>query len=206
VPAPAAQDEPSPLGGSEPQPRIGESSLELGDLSVDIEATDARRKLEAFTGNVAPDVVREITFALLTARAPRPTRTRSQVAALPPGLPVSLSPGRAPGSLQPPESADSDDGQTEITYELADGAAHTRGHFTWPRSPIPAESFADGLLEDLEAGLERGCARARLPTFAVFDPGGVSPLDAHPDTQANVARDLGRALEELRSGACPDAR
>jgi hypothetical protein len=139
-----------------------QSALVLDGPGVDYAATDAARKPESFTGNVAADLVREIAFVLLTARAPTPKRSRLQAVALPPGLPVTLSPGKGVASMLPQEPWSGSSAQTKITYELVGAGAPVRGEFTWPDSYVPAEEHADVLLRSLEAGLERGCARAGL--------------------------------------------
>jgi hypothetical protein len=183
------------------------SALVLAGPSVDFDGTDAARKPEAFTGHVAADLVREVAFVLVTARAPAPMRSRLQALPLPPGLEVTLSPGHGVASMLPPEPWYGTSAQTQITYELVGAGAPVRGAFTWPDSSVPAEDHADVLLRALEAGLERGCARAKLPTgIWVADGGGVSTIDADPQRQGKIAGELDRALEALRSNACPDAR
>jgi len=183
------------------------SALVLDGPGVDYAGTDAARKPEGFTGNVAADLVREIAFVLVTAGAPTPKRSRIQAVALPTGLEVTLSPKAGVASMLAAEPWYGTSAQTKITYELVGAGPPARGDFTWPDSYVPAEDHADVLVRILEAGLERGCARAKLPAnLWVADRGGVSPIDADPRRQLAVASELDRALDALRSKACPDAR
>ena len=184
------------------------TELVLEGIGVDHDAVDAKRSPEAYAGNVAPGAVRELAFVLLTSKAPVPMRPISMSVVVPDELEVTLSP-RAPGftfSTEPPEWHSS--AQTSIAYTLLDnGKLVAEGEFTWPDSSAPAEQYADDLLTMLEGGLERGCARAKLPARLGKSGGAViSPIDADQGRQVVVSQSLERALEGLRPKACPGAR
>src|SRR5262249_47387672 len=104
--------------------------------------------------------------------------------------------------------------QTTLFWSLlAQNKTVATGELTWPDSSNRVEEHADRLVRALEAGLERGCAPARLPASvtsrkqgAKDAATGVSPIDADAAGQSVVAQSLNVALDRLRPSACPDAR
>jgi hypothetical protein len=176
------------------------SELVLTGPAVDFAAVDAKRNLEAFTGNVSATLVRELAFILVTKGAPRPMRSKPQAFILPDDLAFSLTPEKPGFTFPPLDTKWADSSQTTISFSLIDrGALIADGSFTWPGSWEPSEDYADKLVVDLEAGLERGCARAKLPVLlgkAVST--GTSGIDADPARQVGVSGALHRALEDLR--------
>jgi hypothetical protein len=186
------------------------SALVLAGPNVDLASTDARRQSESFAGRVAPDQVRELAFVLLTRSALAEVRLQVEAARVPEGMPFTLAATAKPDRLGDGRSGWASSAQTEIAYALVDGVAtRHEGHFTWPNSSDRADDYADHLVQILEAGLEQGCAPARLP-LAIGHGGAresaVSRLDADPARQADVFADLDRALARLRAKACPDAK
>ncbi len=98
---------------------------------------------------------------------------------------------------------------THLTYTLVErGRSVASGTFLWPSSWQPSEQHADALLHELEAGLERGCARAKLPSIGHGVATGASSIDADPKQQVGVSRDLERALAALSvdKNVCTGAR
>jgi hypothetical protein len=178
---------------------------------VDFGGTDAKRKLEAFAGRVAPDQVRELAFVLVTSKAVKRSRAL-HIVAVPDRIELELTP---PGDGRDSFGSGSGHGwgssaQTQIAFALVDeGAVKAQGDFTWPEASDPVDDHASELVRVLEAGLVRGCAPARLPRGLLARPigqGGVSRIDADPARQASVHDELARTLEALRKQACPNAR
>jgi hypothetical protein len=76
----------------------------------------------------------------------------------------------------------------------------------WPTSWREVDTHADGLLRVLEAGLQPGCAPARLPAnVARGKHGTIHPIDADPKAQIDVFADLARRLEGAKK-VCPNAK
>jgi hypothetical protein len=187
-----------------------ESALVLGP-HVDFGAVDARRVPDAYTGRVAADQLRELTFLLVTRTALVERRARATRVTVPPDIPFALSPHESSGfgastSLRGFRGSSA---QTLIAYTLVDGGRTlAEGHFTWPDASELIDDHADDLVRVMEAGLVKGCAPAKLParlTVAAASTGHVSRIDAEPKRQAAVHGDLDRALDGLRTRACPGA-
>jgi hypothetical protein len=186
-----------------------ESELVLGE-SVDFAAVDAKRKPEAITGTVVAEQVRELAFALVTQPAVSSARTKPRIEPIPEKIGLTLTPVEAQASVPlevgPPSWWSS--AQTSIAFALVvDGKTLARGDFMWPHSARATDRHAIALVDVLEAGLERGCAPARLPGGLGTGPiGGTSELDADPARQDATYRQLATALEGLRAKACPGVR
>ena len=181
------------------------SALVLEGAGVDFAAVDRQRKPEALTGNVLAEAARELAFVALTGRAIHRTRSHLTLVPVPETLAVTLSPRPAGFAYGPPDLRWGTSAQTELSFVVVDGDKLVAdGSFTWPDSWLPAESRADSVLVALEAGLEKGCPRAKLPArLGRSTSSGASPIDADPGRQVGVASDLDRALEGLRVRACP---
>jgi hypothetical protein len=182
-----------------------EGALALAGAAVDVAAVDRKRKPETYSGNVAAELVRELAFVLVTASAPRPTLSRTHVLTLPPDLPLaltSLQPGFVFDHVPDPMAVRASS-QTSLTYTLLDGGRSVaEGTFTWPWSWHPSEDRADDILRNLESGLERGCARAKLPAIGRGVATGASTLDQSPARQVQVSKELHLALEGLGKPGC----
>ncbi len=159
---------------------------------------------EAYTGKVAAEHVRELAFFLLTRAAVVETRTSTQYAVIPPALPRTLGSGTYSGEIDWGRLFVSDSGQTTIAWTYLDGATRASGTFTWPDSYDWIESHADALVRVMEAGLVKGCAPAKLPPKAELagKVGGVSAIDADPDSRAARFAELDKRLDGLRGKAC----
>jgi hypothetical protein len=165
---------------------------------------------DAYTGRLAPDQVRELTFMLLARRAFVPVRTWTTKATVPSGIPIALPPAGTP----PPDPEKwphltwADDGQTEIAYAYVDGAARVQGTFTWPAAADWRDTYLDELLAVAEAGLVRDCAPAKLPATSVLigPAGSISQIDASRAEQDAEDHALDALAETLRSKACRGAR
>jgi hypothetical protein len=187
-----------------------ESALVLGGpvetFGVDRAATDAKRKPEAFTGNVAADAVRELAFVLQTIGVPRPVRTHAILVPVPEALEVTLSARPPRFAFEIPASFGQSSGQTSIGWSLVDGGRLVDdGRFTWPGALDPGEDHADGVVRVLESGLDRGCPRARLPErLGKAAVTGVSTIDADQGALVGVGAELERELVllGLRSPPC----
>lgn len=180
------------------------SALVLAGTEVDVAASDAQRKPEVYAGKVSRDEVREIAFVLLTAKAVRSIRSEARIKILPPEVELSLTRGSI-ASVEPQPFEWRSSAQTELAWTLVDeGRVLAKGSLTWSGSADAAQQHAADLVKVLEAGLERGCAPAKLPTGIVRGASGwVSPIDARPDAQRVVFGRLADALEALRD-VCKD--
>ncbi|MDI1444332.1 hypothetical protein QHF85_09805 [Polyangium sp. 6x1] len=92
-------------------------------------------------------------------------------------------------------------GQTSIQFEIHDGKSTlVSGTFVWPDAFSVGDQMADDLVVSAETTFREGCPRAALP--AGLSPaktlGGVSRIDASPDTLRKNADDLSAAFGELR--------
>lgn len=186
-----------------------ESGLVLNGPSVDFDAVDKQRKPSVFTGSVVIDQVRELAFVLATGSAVRPERREIQVVPIRDELPITFTAGRgAAAPFDVPEAKWWMSSQTSIAYELVDdGVILASGSLTWPDSWQAVESYADRLVEVLEAGLVRGCAPARLPPgMARGRQGAIHPIDADPRAQADVFETMASALDGLGKNVCPTAK
>ncbi len=159
---------------------------------------------DAYTGKVAAEHIRELAFFLLTRAAIVETRTRTQYAVIPPALPRTLGSGKYSGQIDWGRTFVSDSGQTTIAWTYFDGATRANGTFTWPDSYDWIESHADALVRVMEAGLVKGCAPAKLPSKAELAGkiGGVSAIDAEPNSRAAMFTELEKRLDGLRVKAC----
>lgn len=169
----------------------------------------AQRGTETMTGQVAPDHVRELAFALLTRKAIVKVRTDVSYAAVPAGVPLSLAPPSSAlnvagwGELSWASSA-----QTQLAWTYTDPTRGTRasGDFTWPSSSDWVEEHIDGLVRIAEAGLVKGCAPAKLPAPSTAAPGRVSSIDVDPAQHQALNKELEARLESLRPRACAGAK
>jgi hypothetical protein len=186
-----------------------ESALALrSGGAVDLAATDRTRRIEAYTGAVSPEQLRELAFVLVTAEAVLPTRAM-EVVDVPGGLPLALSSGGELASGFGVGHHWGSSAQTRIAFTLVDGASPVAlGDFTWPYASDPVDDHAAGLVRVMEAGLIRRCVAAPLPdaVLAADAAPAVSHRDAAPERLSATHGDLDRALRSLRSGVCPDAR
>lgn len=161
----------------------------LDGPGVDFDAVDRQRNPEAFTGNVAAGMVRKLAFVLLTAQAPHRMQLRLDRVDIPDALPVTFSTLAPNGRIDVEPDVWGSSEQTSISFALVDeGGLRADGHFTRPYSHAAAEVYADDLIRILEAGLEPGCARAKLP--ARLGRGittSASSIDADPARQVGVA-------------------
>lgn len=179
--------------------------LHLGEST---HRTGAAPAATAFAGNVSAEAARELAFALLTAEAPAPHRPEIVRVPVPEGLSITLRPGQPLPKTVPDVGEWGSSNQTELAYDLVDGSG-SRGHgrLTWPGSAKPAEDHAAELVRQLEAGFEKGCARAKLPSLPrARDAGAVSRIDADPKVRAGTMSELELAFLGLDHAACPDAR
>ena len=145
---------------------------------------------EQFTGQVAPDQLREAAFALLTQDAIVSVRTAPMYAVVPPAIPLQLS--RAPFDANSWSRVIwSSDDQTTLAWTYVDGALRRTGTVIWPDADDVVNNHITQLIAVAEAGLVRGCAPAKLP------PLGELGLGKIPDDAPREAR-----LERLRSQAC----
>ncbi|MDI1480103.1 hypothetical protein [Polyangium sp. y55x31] len=92
-------------------------------------------------------------------------------------------------------------GQTSIQFEINDGKSTVvSGTFVWPDAFSVGDQLADDLVVSAETTFREGCPRVALP--AGLSPartlGGVSGIDASPDTLRKNADDLSAAFAELR--------
>ena len=92
-------------------------------------------------------------------------------------------------------------GQTSIQFEINDGKSTVlSGTFVWPDAFSAGDQMADDLVVSAETTFREGCPKVALP--AGISPaktlGGVSRIDASPDTLRKNADDLSAAFAELR--------
>jgi hypothetical protein len=163
-------------------------------------ADEAKARL----AEVAAEHARELAFYLITRAAIVETRTRTQYAMIPPALPRTLGSGTYKGETDWGRIVEHDSEQTGIAWTYFDGATRANGTFTWPDSYDWIDSHADVLVRVMEAGLVKGCAPAQLPskTELAGKAGGVSTIDAEPNSYAAVFARLDQRLEGLRVKAC----
>lgn len=145
---------------------------------------------EQYTGQVAPDQLREAAFVLLTQDAIVRVRTAPMYAVVPPAIPLQLS-GAAFDADSWSRVTWSSDDQTTLAWTFADGALRRTGTVTWPEADDVVNNHITQLIAIAEAGLVRGCAPAKLP------PLGELGLAKIPDDKPLEAR-----LERLRGQAC----
>jgi hypothetical protein len=112
---------------------------------------------------------------------PVPSSLRVELSERPPGFTYDIA-----------RSESLDSWQSTLSFAIVDeGNTMADGDFSWPYSSVASEQRADDVLAAAEAGLERGCPRARFPRAF--------------GRQVTVAPDLERALGELRLVPCSRA-
>jgi hypothetical protein len=164
--------------------------------------------VEAFTGDVELGALREVVFLLLTSGAAKRNRTEIHFAA----LPLDLDLGRWPTGAYPMDYGESGTrivlgGNSDAAWVLFDGRVRALGTMHPNQESVPIRVYADHLLSFLEDGLEKGCARSRLPTtLAQAEGGDAFGMASLRRDQGALAATLDKALEGLRSHACPTVK